>query len=403
MRTATGGKRTDLTPYAVVCLSLLAALLVMSAFTGIWPWSRNAYNSFSRQAAAWLEGRLDLGKDYPWLELAIYDGKYFVSFPPFPSVVMLPFTAVFGAETPDVLISWIVTLLGGAFAVRLGMKAGLSGRDAAFWALFLHLGTGYMFIAQSGWVWFFAQTMNFTLLMGALMLAQEGKGGGALTLWACAVGCRPFSILYLPVLVYLLYRAARPARAGSWVLRRLYWAVGPCLIAGFYMTLNAARFGNVLEFGHTWLPEFQRAEHGQFSLTYFAHNFALLFRLPETDAETGRLIFAHIDTMLFPMICPLTVTLFLVFGHECFRGKRQEKFLLASLPVLALLHLVLTCCHRTMGGVQFGNRYLVDLLPPLYLGLCLWMPKGERFRQWQIPLFIFGLVLNTLGTYTTYL
>ena len=56
-----------------------------------------------------------------------------------------------------------------------------------------------------------------------------------------------------------------------------------------------------------------------------------------------------------------------------------------------------------MGGVQFGNRYLVDLLPPLYLGLCLWMPKGERFRQWQIPLFIFGLVLNTLGTYTTYL
>jgi hypothetical protein len=71
--------------------------------------------------------------------------------------------------------------------------------------------------------------------------------------------------------------------------------------------------------------------------------------------------------------------------------------------VLALLHLVLTCCHRTMGGVQFGNRYLVDLLPPLYLGLCLWMPKGERFRQWQIPLFIFGLVLNTLGTYTTYL
>ena len=35
-----------------------------------------------------------------------------------------------------------------------------------------------MFIAQSGWGWFFAQTMNFTLLMGALMLAQEGKGGG---------------------------------------------------------------------------------------------------------------------------------------------------------------------------------------------------------------------------------
>ena len=129
------------------------------------------------------------------------------------------------------------------------------------------------------------------------------------------------------------------------------------------MTLNAARFGNVLEFGHTWLPEFQRAEHGQFSLTYFAHNFALLFRLPETDAETGRLIFAHIDTMLFPMICPLTVTLFLVFGHECFRGKRQEKFLLASLPVLALLHLFAEHggkdVHTVLLNLQTGQIFLV--------------------------------------------
>ena len=376
--------------------------MVMSAFTGIWPWSRNSYNSFSLQAAAWLEGRLDLGKDYPWLELAIYNGKYYVSFPPFPSVVMLPFTALFGTGTPDALISWVVTLAGGVFSVRLGLRCGLSSRDAVFWALFLHLGSGYMFIAQSGWVWFFAQTLNFTLLLGALTLAVEGRGSGSLILWACAVGCRPFSVLYFPVLAYLLWRKERPAHIGRWIVKRLYWAAGPCVIAGFYMALNAARFGSVTEFGHTWLPEFQRAEHGQFSITYFAHNFSLLFRLPEADPQTGRLTFAHIDTMLFPMICPLTFCLAGVWGHECLKGGRREKFLLFALPLLFLIHLGLTCCHRTMGGVQFGNRYLLDLLPPLYAGLCLWMPESEWFRQWQIPLLVFGLVLNTLGTYTTY-
>ena len=46
------------------------------------------------QAQSWLEGRLDLGKDYPYLELAVFGGKYYVSFPPFPSYIMFPFAAL---------------------------------------------------------------------------------------------------------------------------------------------------------------------------------------------------------------------------------------------------------------------------------------------------------------------
>ena len=92
------------------------ALLPVMMFTGHWPTHHNPYNSYTLQACAWLEGRLDLGRDYTWLELAIVDGRYYVSFPPFPSYVMLPFAALFGENTPDGLIALSVTLLSVVYA-----------------------------------------------------------------------------------------------------------------------------------------------------------------------------------------------------------------------------------------------------------------------------------------------
>lgn len=80
---------------------------------------RKPYRSYTLQACAWLDGRLDLGTDYPWLELAIYEGKYYVSFPPFPSLVLLPFAAIFGTNTPDHWISLVFSLVGIIYALRL--------------------------------------------------------------------------------------------------------------------------------------------------------------------------------------------------------------------------------------------------------------------------------------------
>ena len=93
-------------------LSILLAMVIVAAFTGQWPTADNTYRSYLLQAMSWLEGRLDLGRDYPWLELAIYEGKYFVSFPPFPSYVLLPLAAIWGMNTSEGLVAWVVTLLG---------------------------------------------------------------------------------------------------------------------------------------------------------------------------------------------------------------------------------------------------------------------------------------------------
>ena len=83
----TGGRLKLEWRYVICPLAFLIVLWVAASFTGHWATEENPYRSYALQACAWLDGRLDLGKDYPWLELAIYEGKYYVSFPPFPSEI----------------------------------------------------------------------------------------------------------------------------------------------------------------------------------------------------------------------------------------------------------------------------------------------------------------------------
>ena len=389
-------------------LAMLAVMLAAASFTGKWPTSGNPYCSYTLQALAWLEGRLDLTGDYSWLELAVYEGKTYVSFPPFPSVVLLPFAAVFGRDTPDHIISLAFTCAGVVLAMRLYEALTGERERGAFFALYLYLANGYLFIAMQGWVWYLAQVMSFTLSLAALLCAAKGRGGAALALMACAFGCRPMVIVYLPMIAWLIVRhdgqisGRRAAESMVHIIRKKWcWAVVPLLIGGVYMALNFARFGNPFEFGHTYLPEFQRAELGQFSLSYAQKNFAQLFRLP-TPGEGGALRYDTFDCMAFWLIAPMWVTLAAAWAYALVRRRRECGAMLVLAPLMLGAHLLIVCCHRTLGGYQFGNRYLVDMLPFAYAALAMFMPRGERFAAANVPLFFMGFAVNLIGTVGTY-
>ena len=60
------------------------------------------HDSFTLMALSWRQGSLSLinGENYAYLELAIYNGQYYVSFPSVPALIMLPLTFIFGENTP---------------------------------------------------------------------------------------------------------------------------------------------------------------------------------------------------------------------------------------------------------------------------------------------------------------
>lgn len=392
--------------YVIVPLAVLASLWVVAAFTGMWPWKENPYNSYALQTSSWLQGRLDLGQDYPWLELAIYEGKYFVSFPPFPSYVLLPFSLIFGTKTPDHFIALGVTVLGTIYAIKLYREIAKEKSYTEFWVLMLYLASGYLFVGMNGYVWFTAQSMSFTLSLMAIYYALRGKGGWSLGFWACSVGCRPMLVLYGILLIYILWKGWKRANPAGKLVELIkgkwYWGIGCGFIALSYMALNYARFGNVVEFGHNYLPEFTRTTTGQFNLCYLKENLKNYLRLPKASDNGGALSFFSADGMAFWLIGPIFITIIIAWIYAMVKKRKGNLMPTILIPALAICHLIIICCHKTLGGWQFGNRYLLDMLPYLFLGLLYWRPKDERFVKWNIPLFSLGFAINLIGTVATY-
>lgn len=446
----------------LLCFALLltaAIHFVFIAFSGKSLFSPNPYNSYARQAAAWLTGHLELPENYEWLELAVYRQKYYVSFPPFPSYLLLPFAFFFGTDTPDSLIAFAVLLTGTGYAVKIACRCGLKERYCVLFPVFLYCGSNLWQITVDGWVWFFAQSLAFTLTLMAFYYALAGKKGKALFFLCAAVGCRPFQLLYLPLVLGLLLQKEEKA---SWAekcracfLSKCYRFLPAAFLALSYLILNFLRFGNPLEFGHNYLPEFTRSAQGQFSLSYLGENLPKLFRLP--CWEEGKLIFPQFDGSNLFLVYPIFLLyLFALlqkgvphfatppqktacgpYGMASISRQKDAKphsfpTFTGALPflrcpsfraavstlltlLLLLAHLLLLAMHKTMGGSHFGNRYIADLVPAVYLLLVRSLPTGfyaaspcegpERLSAAELLFylcFFFGLLLNFAGVLEYY-
>lgn len=342
---------------------LLFGYLLFHDLTGGTLLSHNAYDSYSLQALSWLHGSMSIDPAYTWLELASYDGQLFVSFPPVPSVFLLPWVLAFGENTPSNLVAMLVALATVTFCYEAFRENGAHRRDAIFWAVFYVYGSNMLWMSTSGGVWFLAQGCNLMFCTAAVWALLCRRDGLALTLLALAVGCRPFSIcLFGMVFAILLRRAARfTGRRGVAVAKTFRLLIVPALIAAAYMWYNSARFGDPFEFGHDYLPEFAEADEGQFSLSYVpVHLEALFATFPVPDERLG-LTFPAFDGFAFFLANPMFLLFFVYWIRDMVR--RQMTARRVAWVVAFWVNLFLLTLHKTMGGWQFGARYTVDLLP----------------------------------------
>ncbi len=434
----------------ITILSVLSYLILMWILTGRGVFSHNTYNSYALQAEAWTHGHLDLGQDYSYLELALFKGKYYVSFPPFPSYILFPLAFIFGSNTPDALLMWLEDIIAALYLYKLANKFTRDPKISALTTIFAMLGTNVTFNMLNPWVWFSAQTICFMLSVMAIYYAFEGKGGLSLFLWACSVGCRPMQAVFVPVLLYILYkheaallekeRAAdkmteevidldcegqdeivaktndatgdeaeisdlqssrRLTDLVTIIKKRWNWVIPASLIALSYMILNYLRFGSIMEFGHNYLPEFVEAEHGQFDTFYFGNNLKMLFNLPAFDDE-GRMIIDHFGNLNFMIASPFVVFALILFILIIVRKKKDIALADMAIILLCAAYMCITMMHKTMGGWHFGNRYSNDIIPWLYLSVVLGLSKIPGAGKYQTPLLIFGICLNAVGTVVVY-
>lgn len=389
----------------VVLLTILGAFYLLSLLMGFQLTDSNTYNTYALQADSWRQGRLDLGQDYPWLELAIYEGKYFCSFPPFPSYLLFPLTFLFGSQTPDYVLMLVLDLLAAFYLYRLAVKLGVKEEAAMLLTLFVTLGANTLFVMVSPSVWFGAQLLCFVTAVMAIYYAKAGRGAVSLFCWAASVGCRPMQLLFLPVLLVLLYQQEREkdreTKGPTLVLRRWYWAIPMGALGVSYMLLNYLRFGNIAEFGHNYLPEFVRAEKGQFHPDYIKTNLPSLFHIPEYN-EDGTMLINHFGNLSFLIVSPIVVIALIGLGYVIYKRNMRLAIMGTGIVMLSAVYLMIITMHKTLGGWQFGNRYAIDILPYIYLLAGLIISKYPGLAKYCVPFCVFGMCLNIVGTIIVY-
>ena len=387
-----------------LCCIVIGVLFAIWTFTGKWAWLHQPYNSYILQAQAWKSGRLDIAQNYSHLEIALFEGKYYISFPPFPSYVMFPFVLL-GFKDIDGIIALISAVMGAVYAFKIFRHCNMSENRSFLFTLLLTVGSNWLFTAQIAWVWFIAQNMAFTLSVMAIYYALKGKCALSLALWACAVGCRPFHSLYIPVILYLLYICINKETGLSKItdIIKLKWkCVIPMLIIALsYMILNYARFNNPFEFGHNYLPEHTESVYGQFSAVYVVDNLKTLFRLPKISFTGAWEYQAFNGTNIF-IISPI-FTAYVAYTAYLFISKNPNRQLVLLIFTCVLLQLVAIAAHNTMGGSQFGHRYTNDCLPLIFLSIALSMPENEKYDKLNIILLGLGICVNAIGSAMYYI
>jgi len=317
--------------------------------------SHSDYDAYTRQAAAWWQGQTYLPDNVTWLELAVHGGRYYVSFPPFPSVVQFLLFPLFGMNTPDNLVNTLFGLGSFVLIYRYMMRRGFDGLYSSLVALLMTLGSNLFYISLTGWVWFSAQTQGFFFSALAVCLIDSRRQSAWYFSFLClgiAFTCRPMNIVYAPLLFYILYKNNESGSVMRTFVRCTKYilplaAAGVCAAA-----YNHIRFGNIFEFGHNYLPEFKYAP--QFALEYVPENFLEILKLPGAHNEN---FWPRFNGTLFFLVNPVYVLLAVRMVQRLVSPKRMLYLM------CLIVHTVLILSHKTMGGWQFGCRYMIDMMP----------------------------------------
>lgn len=407
------------------------------------------YNHFSYLAHSWLHGHLELVLNPPnendWAKvdvLTLRDGSTvkgmfsgrgnqdrflplkgrsrtimpdeivarsytrYVSFPPFPALVMLPWVAVKGVATNDVLFTALWAGLNPALLfLLLGSlrKKGYSERtpiEDLWLVVAFGLGSVYFFSSVIGQVWFTAHVVAATLVIGYV--------------WASLAARRPYLAgLFLGLgfatrtplgfaFVFFVWEALRVhggVRA-LWARKHIPLslikvcakAAAPALvIVGLLLLHNYLRFANPSEFGHkflniTWQDRIQR--WGLFNYHFLSRNLATgLVLLPRILAKAP-----YVQVSQHGMSLLVTSP----FLWLLLRSKRSS-VLATGLGLTVLAVALPSLLYQNSGFLQFGYRFSLDYMVLLIALLAI---GNVRLGMWFKVMVVFAIGVNLFGALT---
>ena len=254
-------------------------------------------------ADAFLHGRLHVIDPANTLDMTQHLGKWYVTFPPLPAILLLPWSIVSSfVAVNTVVFSLLVGALNTALVdslLRSLVKRRIvnMSNESILWLVTLWaVGSVHWYMSVAGSVWFVSQICTATFLLLSLLVAASGRALVAGTLLGIAALGRPTILLALPAVVAVAVAASSTSTSKRlWPTFALLVSLPAGLIAMLLLAYNQARFGSPFDFGYGTQNVAPRLTsdlhtHGQFNLRYVPRNlWALLAAGPTRDARSWKI------------------------------------------------------------------------------------------------------------------
>jgi hypothetical protein len=345
----------------------------------------------------------------PESEIATRSSIRYVSFPPLPAVVMLPFVAVAGLRFNDVLFTALWAALNPVLLfllLRSLSRRGLSRRTPTedLWlTVMFGVGSVYYYCSVVGEVWFTAHVIAVTVTIvytwASLDAARPALAGLCVGL---GLATRPPGLGFMTVL--FLWEAVRITGALAVVdgrrrfrpnrellIKLLRFAVPLTAVVVVLMAHNWVRFRDPFEFGHRylnvqWQERIQR--FGLINYHFLSRNLAAaLVLLPRILAKWPYLKISQHGMSLFVTTPALAYTL----------ARGQPNRLRVALWLTVLATALPSLLYQNSGYIQLGYRFSLDYM--VFLMVLLSTSNRPLTRLWKalilvsIPINLFLAVI----------
>jgi hypothetical protein len=413
----------------------VAVLVVFALMAGDRLTTHTPYNHFAHLADAWLHGRHDLRGGAPGYagnnDFAVFEGKTFISFPPFPAMLMLPMVWVAGSPENFRDAQFIIWLAGIGPAVlflvleklRRTQRTLRTEAENLQLALLFAFGTVYFFSAIQGTVWFAAHVVGIGLTAMFVLFALDcerpvlaGLMLGCMFLTRVTTSLLAVFFAFELIRVSYMRQTHEPLPSEGTLGERVRktfaaidwrWAAGrvvvfalPVVLALLFASwMNYERFHDPRPwaFGHEYLTvgwQTRIRRWGLFSYHFLPRNLGVMlaslpWRFPPGEVVPGRppfMISGHGLALWFTT--PLYFWLL--------RPGRVTYLTWAAFAA-ALGPLVMNLLYQNSGWFQFGYRFSNDYAVMLFIMLAIGVKRmGRAF--WIAA--VWAVAWNLLGAAT---
>lgn len=332
-------------------------------------------------------------------DLIYFENNYYLPYPPFPSIILLPFVSLLGASHVNtVFIAIIMACISLYLMYKIFLRLEIV-KDYFNWLMLaVFFGTGYWFaIFTSHHVYAFAQITSFLF---QLLVIHELLGKRRWWLAGIYIGCaflsRQFTIFYIFfALGYMLH--LHRSQEGNINVRDFF---ALCLSTGsfvaLYLVYNDMRFGNAFDTGYSYIMYIgvlgERVnEYGVFSVKYFLFNlYSVLIKgfNIEFDGKT----YLNIRDMDLWGTSLLAASPFLIASVKA----KWPKILKVSAWVTIILILTGQLFYHNNGFHQINtSRFTLDFLPLLIVLTAL---GAKHIPRWLFKGMIgYAIILNVIS------